>query len=119
MNKSQANPTEALFDGIAQFIAESRALLDANKMLELSGLDDHVQSLCDAVLQLSQEDRLKYADRLQFLLGDLKALGDNMVEKREVLAEEMRHVSHHKKASTAYRVVEASDGYISDDEGAE
>ena len=107
--------TEALFDKIAAFIAESRELLEAGKMLELAGLDDHVHSLCEAVLQLSQDERLQYAGRLQHLLGELKTLGESMVEKRDAMAEEIRHMSHHKKASTAYRIVEASDAYKEED----
>jgi len=110
------NSAETLFNEVAQFIDESRALLEANKMLELSGLDDNVQTMCDAILRLSQAERMEYADRLQQLLGDLKALGDSMVEKRELLAGEIRDLGTHKKASTAYRIVEASDGYKNKDE---
>lgn len=102
---------EKLFDDIAQFIAESHALLDAGAMMELSGLDEQVRTLCDAVLTLSQDERVIYADRLQQLLGDLKALGDALVESRDKIAEELRGVADHKKANKAYRIVDASDDY--------
>ena len=111
MTQSKTQSTEALFNGIALFIEESRARIAADNILELSGLDAHVQMLCEEVLLLSQDERLKYADRLQKLLGDLKELGDILVEKRDLVAGEIRSVPQHKKANTAYRIVEASDGY--------
>jgi len=110
---------EKLFDDIAQFIAESRDILESGAIMELNGLDEQVRSLCDAVLQLSQNERITYADRLQQLLGDLKALGDAMVTQRDELAEEMRGVPQHKKAHKAYRIVDASDDYGNRDDDEE
>lgn len=110
MNAKSAS-AEQLFDEIERFIEESHAILESGAMMELAGLDDQVRSLCDAVLQLSQGERVTYADRLQKLLGDLKSLGDAMVVQRDQLADELRNVSQQKKAHKAYRVVDASDDY--------
>jgi hypothetical protein len=98
MNNAARQPAEELFDKIAQFIAESRTLLDAGAMIELAGLDDQVRVLGNAVLQLSQDERLQYADRLQQLLGDMNSLGDSMKAHRDRLSDEIRHLSQHKKA---------------------
>jgi hypothetical protein len=111
-----SKPTEMLFREIETFITDSSALLDAGDYLELSGLDSQVRTLCEAVLQLSQEERIAYADRLQQLLADLKILGDRMVHQRDQLAEEIRGLSQHKKASKAYKIVDASDDYGSRDD---
>jgi hypothetical protein len=115
MSHTQSS-TEKLFNDIASFIDQSRTLLHQGALTELAGLDEQVRILCDAVLQLSQDERVRYADKLQELLGGLKALGDEMVVSREKLANEIRGVSHLKKANTAYRTAEAIDNY---DENAE
>ena len=102
---------EKLFRDISQFIAESRAMLEAGAIMELAGLDDQVRMLCDAVLQLSQDERILYPDRLQELFNGLKLLGEEMEAQRDKLADEIRGVPQFKKASVAYRIVDASDGY--------
>jgi hypothetical protein len=79
--------TEKLFNDIASFIDQSRSLLQQGALAELAGLDEQVRILCDAVLQLSQDERVRYADKLQELLGGLKSLGDEMVASRDKLAQ--------------------------------
>jgi len=116
MSSTKPHSAQTLFDGIMQFIAESRELLESGAVMELAGLDDQVRSLCDAVLQLSQEERVLYADRLQHVLADLQILGEAMVTQRDLVAEEIRSISHHKKAASAYRVAEASDGYKNEED---
>lgn len=109
--KAASPATEKLFNDISQFITHSKALLDQGAMAELAGLDEQVRTLCDAVLQLSQDERIRYADKLQELLGGLKVLGDEMVAKRDQVADQIRGVPNFKKASVAYKTANASDGY--------
>ena len=107
---------EKLFSDISQFVAESKSLLDQGAMMELAGLDERVRMLCDAVMQLSQEQRVLYADRLQELLSELKVLGEAMVIQRDAMAEVIRHLPSHKKASVAYSKADATDKRIRKDE---
>jgi len=102
------NP-EKLFNDITQFVAESRTLLQEGAVMELAGLEKHVLILCEDVLLLSQDERLHYADRLQQLLAELTSLGEELAAQRDQVAEKMRNLPEHKKATTAYRVVDASD----------
>ena len=111
MNKAKPFTTEQLFDQVESFINESSELLEADKLIELGGLDHQVMSLCETILHLSQEERLKYNQRLQQLLGDLQKLGENLVKRRDIVAEEIRGLGQHKKATTAYRVTESIDSY--------
>jgi hypothetical protein len=99
---------EKLFDDISQFVSESRVLLDQGAMMELAGLDQRVNALCEAVLLLSQEERITYANRLQELFGELKTLGEEMVRQRDSMSEMVRQLSDHKKASVAYRTTDHS-----------
>jgi len=101
--------TEKLFNDIAQFVGESRALLKQGAMMELAGLENRILLLCKEVVVLSPEERTRYAARLQQLMADLTALGEEMAALRDSVAAEIRHLSNYKKANVAYRVVEASD----------
>jgi hypothetical protein len=102
------NPTQ-LFQQIDAYVRESHALLEQGMVLELEGLDEHVRGLCEGVMQLSQEERLRHGDDLQRLFHALNALGKELERHRDATAAEMRGTTHHRKASHAYRMVEASD----------
>jgi len=106
---------EVLFKEIETFISDSRALLQSGAIVELSGLDERVRIMCEAVLELSQSDRLEHADRLQQLLWGLGDLGETMGHYRDAMAEEIRHLSHHQKANVAYRTTENIDNYKKDE----
>lgn len=103
--------TETLFDDIASFVKESQMLLEQGAFVELAGLDEQVKILCDAVLHLTQEDRIRHAGRLQELLGELKALGEALVTQRDRVGDEIQGLSQHKKASVAYRIADSRDGF--------
>lgn len=100
---------DALFNDIAQFIDRSSALLKEGALMELAGLDDQIRTLCEEVLSLSEEQRVQYADRLQTLLVGLQALGNDMVQMRDKMAQDIRGLSSHQKANVAYRTAETSD----------
>ncbi|MEQ1790628.1 MAG: hypothetical protein ABL857_09320 [Rickettsiales bacterium] len=101
------NTQQDLFDDVARFVKNSRFLLSEGADLELNGLDTQIQNLCDIVLQLSSGEREKYADLLSELLGELKILGDDLLTRKEALANEIRYLSSHKKASVAYKIADA------------
>lgn len=102
---------ETLFTEIEQFIQESRTMLESGALLEMNGLDDQVRSLCETVLQLSQEERIAASERMQHLLKELKALGEAMVEGRDRLADDIRQLGNQKKAAHAYKIADSRDGY--------
>lgn len=111
MDTAKAPDPEALFNDIAGFIAESRALLKQGAMMELAGLDGRIQILCDEVMRLSGDDRRLYGERLSELLADLTALGEEMAQERQSMANEIRHLAQMKKASVAYRTGDSRDGF--------
>lgn len=98
---------EELFDGIERFIADSRALMERGEMTELAGLDAHIQTLCDEVLQLTADDRARYAERMKQLFEALAALGKSMEQMRDAVGSEIRSLSGQQKAHMAYRTVAA------------
>jgi len=102
------NP-EKLFKDIEQFVGDSRKLLQQGAMMELSGLENRVMLLCEEVLLLSQDERLQYSTRLQQLMTDLTALGEEITAQRDTVAEELRQLPNQKKAHAAYKITEAGD----------
>ena len=101
--------TDKLFDEIAIFVREGRALLKDGVMMDMAGLDKRVMVLCDQALMLPQEVRAQYSGKLQELLDELTQLGKDLEKKRDALARDIRGVSQHKKAHAAYTTAEASD----------
>lgn len=108
---SKASSPEKMFEGISRFIDDSRNLLKEGAVMELSGLDEQVRGLCEQMLELSQDDRIMYADKLQKLLGELKKLGEELVVHRDAMVKEIQHISEHRKANVAYRTADASDDF--------
>lgn len=106
---STAQDTKALFDDISRFVSESHALLKQGAVMELSGLDERVQHLCKAVAGLSPEESVRYADDLDRLRAELTQLGEALASHRDALAGDMRGLSEHRRANSAYRTAEASD----------
>jgi hypothetical protein len=100
---------EALFNEMSEYVIHSRELLKAGALMELGGLDERVLVLCEEVLMLSEEQRGAYAGRLQQLFTELEALGAELAAQRDAVAQEVQSLPQHKKASVAYRIVNASD----------
>jgi hypothetical protein len=109
MSKSQK--AEVLFADIAQFVSDSQSLLEQGAILELAGLDENVRMLCEQVLELSQDERIQYADHLQTLMADLQKLGEMLVAHRDSMGDDIRGLPQHRKASTAYRTADATDDF--------
>lgn len=106
---TKPSKTEALFQDISRFVADSHTMLSQGAIMELKGLDEQVARLCKEMLLLSQDERLRYAEDLQRLLNELNGLGEALTKHRDSMAADIRNLSQHRKASTAYRTVEAAD----------
>lgn len=101
--------TDKLFDEISRFVSDSRELLDKGAVMELAGLDDHIKSLCEQVLQLKEPDRAAYAKKLEQLFAELTDLGDRLVKARDSVNDQLQQVTTHKKAMDAYRTADSRD----------
>lgn len=108
---------QELFKNIAQFVADSKVLIDKGAMVEMAGMDKQVQMLCEKVMELSGEDRIKYADSLKGLMNELSILGKDLTIQRESLANEIRYLSSHKKASVAYKTADAKASLVDENSG--
>lgn len=106
-----------LFENVSKFVEDSRNLIANGSSIEMAGIDRQVQSLCSHILQLSVEEREKYADLLQTLLTELQALSEDLIKQREAMVHEIRYLSSHKKANIAYKTADGKAPLPADEEG--
>jgi hypothetical protein len=109
--QDKALPVEEMLSKIEQFVTESREMVKNGALLEVAGLENRIDEFCTLLLSLSQEERVAYANKLQVLLADIGKLGEEMTVLRDSMSDEIRSLTSVKKASVAYRIVDASDGY--------
>lgn len=100
---------DKLFDDISKFIADSRAIIAQGDVVKLDDLDGEVKRLCEAVFELSEEERVKYASRMQELLKDLNALGEELTEQRDQVATQLHNMADHRRAHVAYKTADATE----------
>jgi hypothetical protein len=103
--------SDKLFGEISRYINDSRAMLEKGRFLELVGLDEQVQLLCEAVLKLSQQEKSIYADKLEQIVKDLDALAEEMHRQKALVAGELSGMSTHRKANIAYQQADATDSF--------
>ncbi|MDX2073554.1 MAG: hypothetical protein SFX19_04215 [Alphaproteobacteria bacterium] len=96
-----------LFTEMEQYIAASRATVAAGEELEMHKLDERIGQLCDMIEALSNDDRRTYESRLQELLSNLNALGNEMREQSGNVAE----IPKHRNASVAYQTADSRDNF--------
>lgn len=107
----QKMPAAALFSEISQYIADSRLLIAEGKIVELSGLDNHIKNLCEMVTALSGQERGQYEQKLSQLAVELDALIKTLHEQKAYVSGEMAQASGVKKASIAYKTADAVDNF--------
>lgn len=116
---TETKKAEKLFKEIEQFIADSQNLLEEDSILELSELDGKVKILCEEVLSLSQDERIKYSEELQKLFNDLTKLGESLTAHRDGLASSIVDMGEHKKAASAYHSAKSIKSSSGNDEPAD
>lgn len=95
------------FTEMENYIATSRATVAAGEELSLIGLDENIGKLCDLIMELSQEEKMLYEDRLRELLESLNALGNEM----RVAEGDLKDISTHRNASVAYKTADSRDNF--------
>lgn len=103
-----ATPKE-LLEQIRSFIAVSKEHVAAGGEVELSGLDDKVKELCEAVLDMSKSEADTYTDALQELSGELNTLKADMERVQKEVREQLDGLNLRQKAAKAYKTTEVAD----------
>lgn len=101
---------EFLYEQIESFVSHSRRQLAAGVITDLTGMDRKVSHVCSAVLALPREEAVRFADRLEGLLEQVRALGEELEAARDATQAEIEGVHHQHKAHKAYKASDAMDG---------
>ena len=65
MNRATAKSTEDLFSGVLKYIEDCRAHLAQGELLEMTGLEKDVATLCASIDRLPEAERLQHASRVK------------------------------------------------------
>lgn len=98
----EASYIEQLFGDIVAYIEQAKQTLQAGEWVDLKGLDEEVQRLCEGVAGLSREQAKEYAPELGFLHEQMQALQQVMSEKHAEVRAELKGTDALEKANKAY-----------------
>ena len=101
-----------LFAELEEYVASSRAQVEAGADVDLAGLDANIEKLCNLVLSMSPDDQQLYAPRLEDLLHGLNALGLALKAQHDITQLPM-----HRNASVAYKTADSRDNFGRREEG--
>jgi len=106
------NDIAPFFTEMEDYIRICRETIAVCEDVQLTGLDDRIDRLCNLVLALSPDERLQYEERLQTLLADLNSLGEEMRAQYVGVTE----LPKHRNASVAYKTADSRDNFGKRDE---
>ena len=107
MSEAEATTPQELLQQIHAFIAVTREHVGTDAEVDLSGLDDKVQQLCEAVLDMPKPEADQYTDALQTLAEELTVLKSGMEQAQTGVREQIDALNLRHKAVKAYKTTEA------------
>lgn len=99
--QTQQNP-QALFEQVREYINDAHEICERGEYIELVGLDDRVQQMCEAIQAMTQEEAKTYEQELESLMQKLDGLQEILVQRRDALGEEVSDTNKHQQAARAY-----------------
>lgn len=84
-------------------VGAAKTLLKEGKVIDLSGLETHVETLCTDIGALPPEDRTTLKNSLVALIDELNRLADDIETNNREISEDLRDTSARQRAVTAYR----------------
>ena len=99
---SQTSHIENGLAEAAAAIASARDLLSSGTMVDLTGLDGCVATLCDAIAALPRDRSESYKSRLVGLIDDLNSLVESLSAQHKELSSALKDGSSRHRAVAAY-----------------
>jgi hypothetical protein len=93
---------QAQLDQTCDVIGGFRRSAEAGMVIDLSGLDRSVETMCEAIARLPADERRPLKDALVALLDELNALVAALEAQQRNTSEELKGVSSRQRAVTAY-----------------
>jgi len=83
-------------------VGAAQTLLDQGQVIDLSGLETHVETFCGDIGSLSAKDRMTLNSSLVALIDDLNKLENDIETRNVAVGEELGQTSVRKRAAMAY-----------------
>lgn len=102
LTPDEGGQVEEALQKAAAAIGAARTLLDQGNVVDLEGLEAHVESACDAIpaLESDEKDRLKPA--LVALIDGLNGLSEELTSQHAEIAGTLNGLSTRQRAMSAY-----------------
>lgn len=108
MTNEQAGTPQQLLEQIRSFIEVTKVHVSQGGDVDLSGLDEKVRELCEAVLDMPKPEADDYAVALQELADDLTALKTGMEVVQKDVRQQLDVLNLRQKAAKAYKTSDAA-----------
>jgi hypothetical protein len=96
------NSPEELFSDIATYIEEVQAIIASGKWVDLAGLDQDIDALCQAVSALPVDVAKEYAPELEYLRDQMEQIEAHLVRGRDAVTNEIKATQTVERANKAY-----------------
>lgn len=103
-NEAAARVESALQEA-STAIGAARTLLDQGNIVDLSGLEAHVDRACSEILQLPRDQRQPLKPVLVGLIDGLNALADTLTTQHREVSSALTGLGARRKAVAAYKPV--------------
>ena len=87
----------------AAAIGAARTLLDQGNVVDLKGLESHVERACGAIPTLDPSERERLKPALIALIDGLNGLGDQLSSQHEELSGTLKGMGTRRQAVSAYQ----------------
>lgn len=103
MTNDNTTEPQALLDSITGFVANAKEAAERGEEVDLTGLDDRIQELCNGLLDIPREEAQGFMGKLQALNSDLTELRQHLEVMRENVQEKLNTLNAQQKAARAYK----------------
>ena len=97
-----------LVEQIAQFIGKAKAHVAEGADVDLAGLDEHVQLLCERILELPASEATEYRKYLQDISDELGELKTGLLSAQDSIRGQIQELNARHKAAKAYKTGKAT-----------
>lgn len=87
----------------AAAIGAAQTLLDQGNVVDLEGLEAHVESACDAIPTLQPDERNRLKPALVALIDGLNGLSDELTSQHAEIAGTLKGMGDRQRAMSAYK----------------
>ena len=89
-------------DQTSSVIERFRSSVAQGEIIDLTGLDQKIEGMCNAIIELPEDERVTVKATLIGLIDDLNALVDMLNRQQEKASEELKGVTSRERAVSAY-----------------